>query len=180
MAIDAGDATLNFLLNTTNLDQGLNTIESRVKSSVATSTQSVNDLQNSFDATGRSANNAGDDVNDAGKRMTSSTREAREEARLLSEELGVHLPRGVTSLVGELPGLSSALTAAFSATAVLVLFKAVGEVGEKLGEVIASTFIYTDAMKAQDQATADLNKELEKIAAQYKAAKTAEEQFGAS
>lgn len=180
MSIDAGDATLQFLLNTTNFDQGLNSIESRVRSSVATSTQSVDQLQNSFDGAGKSAKNTGDIVDDAGKRMSNSTREAQAEARLLSEELGLNIPRHVTALIGQLPTLASAFTAAFGATAVLILLKSIGEVGEKIGDVLASTFVYTEAMKEQDKAVADLNRELEKIGAAYKAAKTAEEQFGAS
>jgi hypothetical protein len=69
------------------------------------------------------------------RRLAQETREASGEARgalmVLDEELGVHLPRHVTGLVSQLPGLSTALAAAFPVIAVISMGKAVTELIEK-------------------------------------------------
>lgn len=63
--------------------------------------------------TGKSFDNASGSVKPLNDNLLSS----REATRLLSEELGVHLPRAVTSAIGEiLPGIASmgdALVGAF-------------------------------------------------------------------
>jgi hypothetical protein len=94
------------------------------------------------------------------------------------ETIGIGLPRHVRSFLAELPTLTGALSAAFSATAVLFLVDAVVKAGEKLGEFISDTFIYTETMKKMDAETAKTNKTLLETAAAIKKADDQLEQFG--
>ena len=73
-------------------------------------------------------------VNLAGETSRESMYQARGEAGLLGEALGIHLPRHVRSFIAELPGVGVALSAAFQATAVLFIISAVVELIEKMAE----------------------------------------------
>src|SRR5579862_8448752 len=110
MSIEVGDAVLKFLGDSTQLDT-------------------------KFDQIGPNAERAFEPAavaaEEAGERMKASMGEARGEVALLGEEFGVRLPRHVRSFVAELPGVGEALTAAFSATAVLFLVQALVEGAEK-------------------------------------------------
>lgn len=66
----------------------------------------------------------------ARKEMT----EARGAVAVLGEEIGVHLPRHVQKFVAGLPGVASAMSAAFSAVAVIAIGEAVFEAGKKIYE----------------------------------------------
>jgi len=77
-------------------------------------------------------NEAGQQGQNAGRRMASGMYEARGEAALLGELTGVRLPRHVRSFLAELPGVGTALTAAFEATAVLFIIDAIIQLGEKI------------------------------------------------
>lgn len=69
------------------------------------------------------------------RRLADETKAASAEARgalmVLDEEIGLHLPRHVTGLVSQLPGLSAALASAFPVIAVIALGKAITELIEK-------------------------------------------------
>jgi hypothetical protein len=77
------------------------------------------------------------------KQMTAQMREemqqSRESVRLLSEELGLGIPRGLQGIISKLPGLSTAMTAAFDAVVVFALAKTIYEVGEKIVEFVHKT-----------------------------------------
>jgi hypothetical protein len=56
--------------------------------------------------------------------------------RLLSQDLGVGIPRGLQTVIARLPGVSQALSAAFSSIAVLALIDVVYKAGEKITEFV--------------------------------------------
>lgn len=67
--------------------------------------------------------------------LENHSREAAAEVGLLGEAFGITLPRHVRTFVGEIPGISTALSAAFSATAVYFLIEAFVKVVEKIQEI---------------------------------------------
>jgi hypothetical protein len=70
-------------------------------------------------------NAAANGAKQLGRSMGEGTHQARESLRLISEELGVHIPRGLQSFITEIPGVGVALNAAFSSVAVLALIELV-------------------------------------------------------
>ena len=70
----------------------------------------------------------------AGKVARQSFSDARGGVMVLGEEIGVHLPRHVQAFVAKLPGVASAMSAAFSTIAVFAIGKALFEAGEKIYE----------------------------------------------
>jgi hypothetical protein len=77
-----------------------------------------------------------------------SMREAREGAKLLSEETGVHLSRGLTGIIARSSTLGPLLNAAFPIAAAIGFGEVIANAAEKFSNLIANAFIYTDAMKA--------------------------------
>jgi len=73
-------------------------------------------------------------ANDVSATVGQSMDKSRESIRLLSEEIGIHLPRGLQTFVAGLPGVGTALNAAFSATAALALIGVIVTLAEKLSE----------------------------------------------
>ena len=108
------------------------------------------------------AKELGDVMTLSGEKARFSMYEARGEAQLLGEAIGVQLPRHVNSFLAELPGVGKALSAAFEATAVFFLIEALIEGSKKLSEFIADTFIFTEAMKKSDEITKEMDVELQK------------------
>ncbi len=157
MAIEVGDAVLRFIGDS----QQLNT---------------------KFDEVGPNAEKAfapaAEAAEDAGERMGASMREARGEVRLLGEEVGIRLPRHVGNFLAELPGVGSAMSAAFSATAVLFLIQALVEGTNKLTDWISNTYIFTDAMKAINSSVAESNKLFALQKSAIDSAKEALEDYG--
>lgn len=74
------------------------------------------------------------------KKFSAQTREemakSRESVKLLSEELGLGIPRGLQGIISKLPGVTTAMNAAFDAVVVFALIKTVVEVTEKVAEFI--------------------------------------------
>jgi hypothetical protein len=70
----------------------------------------------------------------AGKVARQQFADARGGVMVLGEEIGVHLPRHVQAFIAKLPGVTSAMSSAFSAIAVIAIGKAVFEAGEKIYE----------------------------------------------
>ncbi|HWX94493.1 MAG TPA: hypothetical protein VNY29_17825, partial [Terriglobales bacterium] len=171
--IDVGDAVLTFLGDTTQLD----TAFARVQAGAATSADAVGGLDKQFVVAASGAQELGTVTNLAGEQVRASMYEARGEVGLLGEEFGIRLPRHVRSFVAELPGVGEALTAAFSATAVLFLLQALVEGTSKLVDFIDHTFIMTKAMEESNAQIAETNKtlqgqqkELEKLQLEYELA----------
>jgi len=108
------------------------------------------------------AKELGDVMTLSGEKARFSMYEARGEAQLLGEAIGVQLPRHVNTFLAELPGVGKALSAAFEATAVFFLIEALIEGSKKLSEFIADTFIFTEAMKKSDEITKEMDVELQK------------------
>src|SRR5579859_3002829 len=72
------------------------------------------------------------------KRFGAATREeterSREAVRLLNEDIGLHLPRGLQNLISKLPAVTAAMNLAFDAVIIFALIHSVVEVTEKITE----------------------------------------------
>src|SRR5262249_4148802 len=107
-------------------------------------------------------------------------REARGEARLLGEELGIRLPRHVSNFIADLPGVGKALSAAFSATAILFVAQAVIELTKKVTEAVAE-FVYAKSIWEDTQASVvSLNTELTALGKEYDDLKKKADDYGKS
>src|SRR5581483_9610266 len=71
----------------------------------------------------------------ASKQMADSFKEGSFEARgslmLLGEEIGVHIPRHLQKVIADIPGVGTALTAAFTSVAALALIEVLVKIVEK-------------------------------------------------
>jgi hypothetical protein len=178
--IQVGDAVLKFLADTTDVDRGFASIGPKARAAMGPANDALEEVQDNLDETGKRAEDAGDGVEDAGKRTAVSMREAKGEVALLGEEFGIRLPRHVRSFVAELPGVAPALSAAFSATAVLFLLEALAKGTEKLSEWIGAFAFGTAAAKEfQDQLTKENHTIIELNKIQDEAKKKIEELTGA-
>ena len=115
-------------------------------------------LKRTQDETGSSARRMGDAEAGAGNSM----REAREGARLLSEETGVHLSRGLTGVLARSSALGPILNAAFPVAAAIGFAEVIASAAEKFSSLIASTFIYTEAMQKEYALQVQTNNEIQK------------------
>jgi hypothetical protein len=139
--INVGDAVLTFLGDTTQLDQAFDRIATQAEVKMAKAADSVSQVGDAADDAGASMTAAGASSEASSEKIVESmgqsrraTAEARGEAALLGEAFGIHLPRHVRSFVAELPGIGTALSAAFSVTAVLFLIEALANGVEKIQE----------------------------------------------
>jgi hypothetical protein len=150
MSIDAGDAVLKFLGDSTQLDT-------------------------KFDEVGPNAakafNPAAEVVEEAGERMQFSMSEARGEVRLLGEEFGIRLPRHVSNFLAQLPGVGEAMSAAFSATAILFVAQALVQATDKLSNFIGQSLIFTDSMRESNAQIEAENKTMVALGEIYNKAK---------
>jgi len=129
--IDVGDAVLHFLGDTTHLDEAFTRVPAAAEASMGKAARSVAQVGDAVDqvtdqmAVGQNgAVKLGEITTLAGTKARESMYQARGELGLLGEMFGVHLPRHVRSFVAELPGVGAAMSAAFSATAILFLIEA--------------------------------------------------------
>ena len=176
MAIEVGDAVLKFLGDSTQLDTAFDSVGPKAEAAFEPAAKSAEDLGDKLDDVGKKADGAADEIEDAGNRTRSSMAEARGEAALLGEEFGIRLPRHVRTFVAEIPGVGEALSAAFSATAILFLVQALVQATEKVSNFIGATLIYSSAMKAQ---TAELIRQNILIAQQGELYTKAKDQLAA-
>lgn len=139
--IDVGDAVLTFLGDTTNLDVAFNRVADQAAVTMGKAAASVGQVGDAVDGMSESmavgaqgAVKLGEVTTLAGTKARESMYQARGEAALLGEMFGIHLPRHVSSFVAELPGIGTALSAAFAATAVLFLIEALVKGVEKIQE----------------------------------------------
>jgi Sec-independent protein translocase protein TatA len=98
-------------------------------------------------------------IKEMGETIKGETGEARESLRLLGEEVGVHLPRGITNFISTLPGVGSAMAAAFSAVAIIGLISLIVEGTEKLNKFLESL---TNLSEEEKSALRDVTTELQK------------------
>jgi hypothetical protein len=75
----------------------------------------------------------------AGQATRAEMNEARGSIMVLGEEFGVHLPRHVQKFVAGLPGVASAMSAAFNTVAVFAIGAAIFEAGKKVTEFVEKT-----------------------------------------
>lgn len=149
MPQEIGDAILRFLGDSTDLDMKLGNVQP--------------DTEKAFVG-------AADAVEEGTGRMKASMFEAQGEAMLLGEEFGIHLPRHVTRFIAGVDGIGPALSAAFSATAVIFLAQALVQATDKLSNFIGNTVVFTDDMRASNQIVSDGNTALESLNKQREAA----------
>ena len=69
-----------------------------------------------------------------GSQMREESQKSRESVKLLSEELGLGIPRGLQGIISKLPGVTTAMNLAFDGVVVFALAKTIYEVGEKIAE----------------------------------------------
>jgi hypothetical protein len=141
---------------------------------------SADQLSGALKTVGESGETAGVQIAEGMKAAEFSTTEARHAAHLLGEEIGVRVPRALQSVLASSSTLGPVLAGAFSAIAAIAFIDLAERVGEKLGEVVSSAFIYTDAMKASDAATVILNDELAKQEGRLNASEKAFDRVGLS
>lgn len=179
MSINVGDAVQYFTADTTQLDQAYQRIN-RGSSALSGADRQVQQLDEHLESAAASAAEAGEQIEESGQRAKASMGEARGEIALLGEGIGVQLPRHVRSFVAELPGVGTALEAAFSATAVLFVLEAVVQVTEKVSAFAAELFYSTSALKETEEAIGKENEKLAELNRQYTEAKERVEAFGKS
>lgn len=141
MAIDVGDAVLSFLVDQTQGMAQLDQIGAQIPAKMQPAQAAINATSDSVSKmTGEmvvgqnGAVRLGEVMNLAGETSRESMYQARGEAGLLGEAFGIHLPRHVRSFISELPGVGTALSAAFQATAVLFIIEALAKGVEKIIE----------------------------------------------
>ena len=66
--------------------------------------------------------------------MRAESEKSRESVRLLSEDLGLGIPRGLQRIIATLPGVSKAMNLAFDSVVVIALLDVVVKVGQKVEE----------------------------------------------
>lgn len=171
MPVQVGDAELNFLGNTLQLDQVLDTMPQRIKTKLKPAKDEILGLGQNWQFAGRTASLAGDaaeefgnKVIDIGTKTRKSSQEARGSIDLLGEQFGVRLPRELKSFLSQLPGVSGALKAAFNISVVAAFASVVVDAALKLNQFYIDTFVFTEEMKRQDAIFGQLNETLSKSA----------------
>lgn len=166
--IDVGDAVFSFLANTTNLEQGFDRVATMAETKMAATTASIgqagdaiDDMSDRMAVGAQGAVKLGEVTTLAGTKVKESMYEARGETELLGEMFGIHLPRHVRSFVAELPGVGTALSAAFTATAVLFLLDALVQGAEKIKEFANAAHEIAEAWDAVDKAQAQMFRSLD-------------------
>jgi hypothetical protein len=178
--IAVGDAVVSFIADMTQLDQGVDQLNTRIEAGMTRASQNVSQLDNALTVAGDSATEAGGEIDSAMGKSTGSIREARGEAMLLGEAFGVHLPRHVNAFIAELPGVGEALQSAFAATAVLFIIEAIVKLTEKTSDFVSEVFIFTSAMKDAEAALGGMNTEQAKLVKELNDSKTALDRVGES
>lgn len=162
MAINIGDATLSVLVDLTQLDPALARVNSEVPAKLKASGDAVAKISDGFGAVGKSATTAATQATAAstkfvaaGEEIKGVLGEAKDTSVLLGEAIGVHLPRSVGRFVAELPGIGSALNAAFSSVAVFILIEAIIKAAEKIDDFLDKPQRIADAWSHYGQTVFD-------------------------
>lgn len=158
MALNVGDAVLTFFGDTSQLDQVFARLPAQTEAAMGAATASVGGLGEAvggvnfeLDATAQNVPYCGEVIKEAMDKGKGSVREAQGEAMLLGDAFGIHLPRHVTRFIAELPGVGTALQAAFAATAVLFIIDALIQGIEKIEEFAKAGERVREAMEAWDE-----------------------------
>lgn len=118
-------------------------------------------LAQSLKGAGAAGKKAGDDIRDGMRGAAEGTREAREAAKLLGEEMGVRIPRALAGVLAKSETLGPLLASAFSVAAVIGFAELAEKAGEKLSEWVSNEFIFTDADKDLAKTLDATNKSIE-------------------
>jgi len=94
-------------------------------------------------------------VQDMSHDMRGSITEARGSLALLGEEFGVHIPRHLQTFIAELPGVGTALNAAFSSVAIIALVELLVKAAQQIEAFRAKAQELKDAMAAAGDAGKD-------------------------
>src|SRR5580765_341087 len=121
MAVSLGDITLYFRAETSDLHGAVREIGDRLPSELGRSQKTIDELNRSLDATGDNMAYAGEEGAKAAQHIGTEFHRAQGEVALIGELFGIRLPRHVRSFIAALPGVGEALSAAFSATAVIFI-----------------------------------------------------------
>jgi hypothetical protein len=115
-------------------------------------------LKATQDATAASATQMGAAEAGAGRNML----QTRESARLLGEETGIRLNRGLVSVMANSKILGPLLQTAFPVAAAIGFGEVIASFAEKFSTLIADTFIFTAEMKQLQATNVEANKEIAK------------------
>lgn len=117
---------------------------------------------------GQAGEVAGNEISAGMEKANFSMQEARHGAMLLSEELGVKLPRSLAMVVAHSETFGAVFAAAFSTVAVVGFLELAEQMGEKLAAAATKAFIFTDAMKTLDSQLMADNKTIIELNAKTK------------
>jgi hypothetical protein len=96
------------------------------------------------------------DIGDMAGKIGASSNEAKASLALIGEEIGVNIPRHIRGFIAEIPGVGTALNAAFNAVAVLALIEVIIKVIEKVKEVRAAMDAAAEASQGVSDSTVRL------------------------
>jgi hypothetical protein len=102
------------------------------------------------------------------EKAAAGTHEAMAGMAFAVEDSGIKMSRHFRRLLAEIPMVNAAFTALMPVLALQVGFSILKDVTEKVSQLAADTFIYTEAEKNAEKAIAASNAELEKLAAHTK------------
>lgn len=129
----------------TQVDLGAASQMDALKSNVVSNT---NEMANGFQRMGETA-----------KR---SSFEAQGAVRLLGEEVGVHMSRHISRFISQLPGVGTAMAAAFNVFAIVGVIEVLGQVINKITEVWNAAEKNAEAWRKIEQTARDANEKIEK------------------
>lgn len=176
---EVGDAVLNFRANTTELEAAYDKVD-KTPQRLEPARRAIEDVGHEFHTTSTGAKELGEVSDLAGEKVKFSMYEAKGEIGLLGEAFGVHLPRHVRSFVAELPGVGAAMTAAFSATAVLFVIQSVVELTKKITEFGIEAIYNSKNNEELEATTKALNGQLLVLSKTYEELKKRADDYGKS
>lgn len=142
MPISAGDVTLTFLGDTTQLQQAFDRVSQQAKTTADTTKQGfsgfndvVDQQYEAWDGLSPRIRQAGDQLSDTLDTGKVNIREAQGEVMLLGDLFGIHLPRHVSRFIATLPLVGAAMESAFAATAVIFIVEALIKGIEKISQI---------------------------------------------
>ncbi|MGD0499734.1 MAG: hypothetical protein ABSC23_15000 [Bryobacteraceae bacterium] len=97
------------------------------------------------------------------KDIAAEARESKASLALMGEEIGVHIPRHIRGFISELPGVSSGLSAAFNAVAIVAVVTVIYEAIRKVIEFREQLRQIEDQPHKIEMAFHDLNGETQKV-----------------
>jgi hypothetical protein len=166
------------------LERGLTTAEEKAAAAALRNKQAHEDLRNALKVVSIDGSNTADNMAKLAKAqqdaalaaqaasraqrnlkadlgiVKESTKEARGEAGLLGEALGIHLPRHVRTFIADMPGVATALKGAFAITAVGFLIEALSQLPDKIIEITNNLAGWTKEAQSAYEAQLKLNASL--------------------